>query len=496
MERLRPIMLVGTGSDVGKSLLCTALCRIFKQDGYAPAPFKSQNMALNSYSTPGGGEIGRAQAVQAEACGIVPDTDMNPVLLKPVGDSVSQVVVEGKPAGNMSARDYFRQENKEGLWERTLAAYRRLEERYSPVVLEGAGSISELNLRERDITNMRMAEAADARTFLVADIERGGVFAAVYGSVMLLPERQRRLIRGVIVNKFRGDVSLFEEGRKMMEKLTGVPVVGVVPALGDVHIPEEDSMALAQKERCPRRGKVNVAVVPLQHVSNFTDFDALEYDGRFHVYYTDEAEGLEAADVVVLPGTKNTIGDLEYLQRRGTAELVREAYRRGKRVVGICGGYQMLGLRVEDPLHVEGNRESVEGIGLLPVVTVMGGEKVVCQSDFLFRGNASWGCRGYQIHMGETRVEEGHPLAAAAEGVNVLADGTAEGCWRDGRCWGTYMHGILDNRAVLDELAGGQGGGVRPERTYAQYKEQQYDLLAERVRGVLDMDYIYRTLKE
>ena len=188
-------MLVGTGSDVGKSLLCTALCRIFKQDGYAPAPFKSQNMALNSYSTPGGGEIGRAQAVQAEACGIVPDTDMNPVLLKPVGDSVSQVVVEGKPAGNMSAQDYFRQENKEGLWERALAAYRRLEERYSPVVLEGAGSISELNLRERDITNMRMAEAADARTFLVADIERGGVFAAVYGSVMLLPERQRRLIR-------------------------------------------------------------------------------------------------------------------------------------------------------------------------------------------------------------------------------------------------------------------------------------------------------------
>ena len=278
----------------------------------------------------------------------------------------------------------------------------------------------------------------------------------------------------------------------MMEELTGVPVVGVVPALRDVHIPEEDSMSLAQKERRPRRGKVNVAVVPLQHISNFTDFDALEFDGRFHVYYTDEAEGLEAADVVVLPGTKNTIGDLEYLQRRGTAELVREAYRRGKRVVGICGGYQMLGLRVEDPLHVEGSRESVEGIGLLPVVTVMGREKVVCQSDFLFRGNAAWGCRGYQIHMGETRMEGD----GAAEPLNVLADGGTEGCWRDERCWGTYMHGILDNRAVLDELAGGQGGGLSPERTYAEYKEQQYDLLAERVREALDMEYIYRTLKE
>ena len=494
MEKLKPMMFVGTGSDVGKSVLCTALCRIFRQDGYCPAPFKSQNMALNSYSTLTGGEIGRAQAVQAEACGIVPETDMNPVLLKPTEESVSQVVVDGQPVGNMSAREYFRRGNKQDLWGKALAAYQRLSGRYNPIVLEGAGSISELNLRDRDITNMRMAEAVGASTYLVADIERGGVFASVYGSVMLLPDTKRKLLYGIIINKFRGDVSLFDEGRRMLEDLTGVPVVGVVPVLRDVHIPAEDSMALEHVDTRPEVGKVNVAVIRLPHVSNFTDFDALVFDGRFHVYYTDEPAGLSGADVIILPGTKNTIADLEHIRRNGVVDAVVEAYGKGKLVVGICGGYQMLGLRVEDPLHVEGRQEVAEGIGLLPLVTVLGTKKMVCQSEFRFRDVEGEACQGYQIHMGETSVAAGDARATGLQPLNTLSDGSREGYWLDERCWGSYMHGILDNPVVLDALA---GGIRRPEGQpgYVAFKEQQYDLLAERVRQVLDMDYIYRTLK-
>ena len=280
-------MFVGTCSDAGKSILNTAFCRIFRQDGYRPAPFKAQNMSLNSCSTPEGGEIGRAQAVQAEACGILPHTDMNPVLLKPSTDQTSQVILNGKAVGNMSAREYFRSGNKTQLFTEAVKAFHRLEENHNPIVLEGAGSISELNVRDRDITNMRMAKEVDAATYLVADIDRGGVFASVYGSVMLLPEEERCLIKGVIINKFRGDVSLFEEGRQIIRELTGVPVVGVIPYYKDIHIEEEDSVALEAKASAAVAGKINVAVIRLPRMSNFTDFNALERDGRFHLYYTD-----------------------------------------------------------------------------------------------------------------------------------------------------------------------------------------------------------------
>ena len=272
-------MFVGTCSDAGKSILNTAFCRIFRQDGYRPAPFKAQNMSLNSCSTPEGGEIGRAQAVQAEACGILPHTDMNPVLLKPSTDQTSQVILNGKAVGNMSAREYFRSGNKTQLFTEAVKAFHRLEENHNPIVLEGAGSISELNLRDRDITNMRMAKEVDAATYLVADIDRGGVFAAVYGSVMLLPEEERCLIKGVIINKFRGDVSLFEEGRQIIRELTGVPVVGVIPYYKDIHIEEEDSVALEAKASAAVAGKINVAVIRLPRMSNFTDFNALEREG-------------------------------------------------------------------------------------------------------------------------------------------------------------------------------------------------------------------------
>lgn len=488
---LRPIMFVGTCSDAGKSLLNTAFCRIFLQDGYCPAPFKAQNMSLNSYSTPDGGEIGRAQAVQAEACGIMPHTDMNPVLLKPSTDQTSQVVLNGRPVGNMSAREYFRSGNKQQLWEEAVGAFHRLAAHYNPIVLEGAGSISELNLRDRDITNMRMAREVGAATYLVADIDRGGVFASVYGSVMLLPEEERCLLKGILINKFRGDISLFDEGRRLIEELTGVPVVGVIPYFRDVHIEEEDSVALENKASTAQSGKINVAVVRLKRLSNFTDFNVLEHDSRFHLYYTDEVAEIEKADVVILPGTKNTIADLQLIRTNGVADAVVRAYRKGKKVIGICGGYQMMGVSVEDPDHVEGDTDAVAGLGLLPLVSVMQQQKVVCQSDFCFKGSEAV-CKGYQIHMGITFPVSG--AAPAVREINTLPDGTTEGSWLDDRCWGSYMHGILDNQVVLDDLAHGFSCPSAGTFDYAAFKEEQYDLLARHVREVVDMEYIYSTL--
>ncbi len=488
--KLRPIMFVGTCSDAGKSIVNTAFCRIFRQDGYRPAPFKAQNMSLNSYSTPEGGEIGRAQAVQAEACGIWPHTDMNPVLLKPSTDQTSQVILNGKPIGNMSAREYFRNGNKEELFREAVAAYRRLAEQYNPIVLEGAGSISELNLRDRDITNMRMAKAVGAATYLVADIDRGGVFASVYGSVMLLPEEERQLIKGILVNKFRGDVSLFEEGRQLIRQITGIPVVGVIPYFKGIHIEEEDSVALETKATTAREGKINVAVVRLGRMSNFTDFNALERDERFHLYYTTEVAEIEKADIVILPGTKSTMADLQALYENGVAEAVVRAYRRKKKVVGICGGYQMLGLRIEDPEQVEGSLTEMKGLGLLPLVSVMQDKKVVCQSRFRFKQYETE-CTGYQIHMGTTCSVDGSDRSRA---LNRLSGEMTDGYWLDEYCWGSYMHGILDNPVVLDDLAGGFPSAKGEPFDYRVFKDRQYDLLADHVRKAVDLDYMYSTL--
>lgn len=488
-------MFVGTCSDAGKSLVNTAFCRIFLQDGYHPAPFKAQNMSLNSYSTPEGGEIGRAQAAQAEACGILPHTDMNPVLLKPSDEKSSQLVLHGQPVGTMSARDYFCPDHKLQLLDEAAGAFRRLEMKYSPIVLEGAGSISELNLRDRDITNMRMAKLVDAAVYLVADIDRGGVFASVYGSVMLLPEDERKLIKGIIINKFRGDVSLFDEGRMLIQELTGIPVVGVLPYFRDIHIEEEDSVALSMKNVHAVTGKINVAVVLLGRLSNFTDFAVLEQDQRFHLYYTNQVGEMEKADIIILPGTKNTLGDLQEIHSNGIAEAVVRAYKKGKKVIGICGGFQMLGLRVEDPKGVEGNVTALPGLGLLPLTTVMEKEKIVCQSEFYFKEKQSK-CRGYQIHMGRTVCccREDEKVSPKEGFLNRLLDGSVEGYQLDGRCWGTYMHGILDNPVVLNDLARGQAPDIAEEFDYMAYKEQQYDRLAGYVRAAVDLEYIYSTI--
>lgn len=498
-RHLKPIMFVGTCSDAGKSVINAAFCRIFKQDGYAPAPFKAQNMSLNSYSTPEGGEMGRAQVVQAEACGITPHTDMNPILLKPTNDKSSQVVLNGHPVGNMSAKDYFGVQNpKDELFKEAIKAFNRLEEQYNPIVLEGAGSISELNLRDRDITNMRMAIQADASTYLVADIDRGGVIGSVYGTIALLLPEERARIKGIIINKFRGDVSLFDDGKKIIEELTGIPVVGVIPWFRDIKIEEEDSVALDMKHNTYRDGKINVAIILLKRMSNFTDFDVLDMDPRFNAYYTNNIDEIEKADILLLPGSKNTLADLQNLRANGIADAIVKAYKKGKKVIGICGGYQMMGTRLEDPEGLEGDIKAVPGLGLLPQCTIIEQEKITRQSRFTFlpgnllpESKTSLTCKGYEIHMGRTLLLGNIP----DNPVVILEDGRTDGYYLDNRCWGSYMHGILDNAEVLDNLADGfdQASDAAPF-DYAAFKEEQYDKLAALVRINVDLEKVYESL--
>ncbi len=504
MKSLHPLMLAGTGSDVGKSVIATALCRIFHQDGYSPAPFKAQNMALNSYVTADGLEIGRAQAVQAEAAGIPCEADMNPILLKPQSDHTSQVVLLGKPIGNKNAYDYWRHEGKDELRKEVHAAFDRLSQRFNPIVMEGAGSIAELNLRDTDLVNMPMARYADARVILVADIDRGGVFASAYGSIMLQDEEDRNRIKGIIVNKFRGDMRLFEDGRRMLEDVCGVPVLGVIPFMKDIHIEEEDSQNLTLSSPRERenldnipslgggRGRLTVLIIRLPYISNFTDFDALERDPRIELSYTDKADELKHADIIILPGTKSTLNDLRWLHQSGMAEAILRARREGKTILGICGGYQMMGQTIEDPNHVEGPVASMSGLGLLPIHTIMAQEKTTRQTTFKLRIDSSEVLKGYEIHMGRTNATEGE-----MQGLVQFEDGTTDGYFQDEHCMGTYIHGILDNRAFVDFLLrpfADRIGRHHETNDYQTYKQQQYDLLADRVRQYLDMDKLYSIL--
>ena len=492
-------MLAGTGSDVGKSILAAAFCRIFRQDGYHPAPFKAQNMALNSYATPEGLEIGRAQAVQAEAAGIPCHTDMNPLLLKPSSDHTSQVVLNGKPIGNKDAYDYWRSGSSDiDFRKEVCAAFDRLAARYHPIVMEGAGSIAEVNLRRRDLVNMSMARHAKADVILVGDIDRGGVFASVYGSIALQTPEDRKLIKGVIINKFRGDMRLFDEGRKMLEDICGIPVLGVVPYFRDIYIEEEDSVSLEKKRRERAEGKVNVAVVLLRHISNFTDFDTLERDPRVNLFYTNNVADISQSDIIILPGTKTTLDDLLELRRNGCAQAIQRAHRDGKPVVGICGGYQMLGQTVSDPDGIEGTVATLPGLALLPIHTTMTPEKTTRQVTFQFGGQT---CQGYEIHQGVSDTDE----------AVMLAD----------RCMGTYIHGFLDNTPVIDYLLR-EKGKVKSEKwptafslqpsafslqtsalrhqtstlSYADFKEEQYDKLAEHIRKYVDVPRLYQIMQD
>ena len=504
-------MFVGTGSDVGKSILAAAFCRIFKQDGYQPAPFKAQNMALNSYATPEGLEIGRAQAVQAEAAGIACHTDMQPLLLKPQSDHTSQVVLHGRPIGNRDAYEFWRRGEtmqgppaKEGAGQaaspvpdfraEVCSAFDRLAARYNPIVMEGAGSISEINLRTTDLVNMPMAQHAGADVILVGDIDRGGVFASVYGSIALQTEADRRLIKGIVINKFRGDMRLFDDGRRMLEDLCGVPVLGVVPYFSNIHIEEEDSVAITKHRGQAQKAGLQVAVVLLRHLSNYTDFEALEQDPRVNLYYTNNTDDIMKADIIILPGSKSTLHDLYELRRNGVAQAIVRAYKAGASVLGICGGYQLMGIEVCDPDHVEGDIERLPGLGLLPVSTTMSGEKVTRQTRFSLAKTSGGPWEGYEIHMGDTRPFGNAPRAPLC----LLDDGREDGYFVSRKCMGTYIHGILDNAGFVDFLLAPYRD-VLAERAkpfdYAAFRQQQYDLLADHVRRHVDMDRIYQILK-
>lgn len=483
-------MFVGTGSDVGKSIVATAFCRIFLQDGYTPAPFKAQNMALNSFATPEGLEIGRAQAVQAEAAGISCHTDMNPLLLKPSSEHTSQVVLNGRPIGNRDAYDYFRKEGREELREAVNEAFDRLEKNFNPIVMEGAGSVSEINLRETDLVNMPMAIHAGADVILVADIDRGGVFASVYGSIMLLNEEEKKHVKGILINKFRGDIRLFEPGIKILEDLCGIPVIGVLPYYKDIYIEEEDSVALATKNVQASHGKINIAVILLRHLSNFTDFNVLERDPRVHLYYTNNVDEIKKADIIILPGSKSTLSDLYELRRNGVAQAIIRAHRDGATVMGICGGYQLMGQEVCDPDHVEGTIDRLPGLGLLPVSTKMTGEKITRQVKFRFH-DSDTECEGYEIHMGETI-----PMDVQPSPLNELEDGRTDGYYVDRTCFGTYVHGILDNQAFVDYLLEPFTDKLTDKPfDYKAFKEEQYNKLAEHVRKYVNIPLVYKILQ-
>ena len=500
-------MVQGTGSSVGKSLLATALCRIFRQDGFKVAPFKAQNMSLNSWVTSEGAEIGRAQAVQAEAAGVAPTADVNPVLLKPEVDYRSQLVVMGRPVGHIESRDFNRR--KDGLWEVVMGALDRLRSKFEVVVIEGAGSPAEINLRQGDIVNMEVALYAQAPVLLVGDIDKGGVFASLYGTVQLLAPEERSLVAGTIVNKFRGDESILRPGLRRLEELTGVPVLGVVPYFRDIYIPEEDSPSEGNRER-RANASIVVAVVALPHMSNFDDFDPLAREPGVEVRFVRGPQELTAPDLVIIPGTKTTNADLAYVRDTGVADRVTYLARAGVPVIGICGGYQMLGRRILDPEHIESGRDEVEALGLLPVTTTFAGDKQTRQVDGrvtadigLLEGSRGLTFEGYEIHMGVTSSDRrGHAAAPESEtypfnlsrrapASSSHGDGTIS---EDGWTLGTYVHGLFHNtdlrRSILERIAARRGVSLPPPaRGFSQSAE--YDKLADLVRGALDMDAVY-----
>lgn len=479
------IMIQGTMSNAGKSLLCAGLCRILRQDGYRVAPFKSQNMALNSFITKDGGEIGRAQVVQAEAAGIEPDVRMNPILLKPTTDVGSQVIIAGQVQGNMRAMEYYRR--KREYIPAILEAYNSLASEYDIIVIEGAGSPAEINLKQEDIVNMGLAKLVDAPVLLVGDIDRGGVFAQLYGTVALLEEDEQKRIKGTVVNKFRGDRAILEPGIRILEELCGVPVAGVIPYT-HVDIDDEDSLT-ERFARTTERKLLDIAVIRLPRISNFTDFAPFERYANVSLRYVERVADLHSPDMILIPGTKSTIADLKWLRQSGLEAAILKAASAGTLIFGICGGYQMLGRRISDPDRVEAaGTTEIQGLGLLDMDTVFLGEKVQTQVAGTFDGVTGllsglngMDYTGYEIHMGCSQ-EKKPPLQGRS---NV---------------YGSYIHGVFDapgvSDGILKALCAKKGLDFSALGTFdlQEYKERQYNMLADAVRGGLDMELVYRVI--
>ena len=512
----KAIMVQGTGSDVGKSILVCALCRIFHQEGLSVAPFKAQNMSLNSYVTLDGKEMGRAQVAQAEAAGLQPAVEMNPILLKPTGNNGSQVITMGRPLRHMTASEYY--QNKNMMLDIAKKAYERLKEQYDIIVIEGAGSPSEINLKDNDIVNMKIAEIADAPVLLMTDIDRGGAFAWIVGTLELLTNEERQRICGVIINKFRGDMEILKSGVNMLEKKINKPVLGVIPYFNDIRIDNEDSVCLENNDyksksvnSKPDKASIDIVVVRLPRISNFTDFDILKREKDVRLRFVDSAKSLGKPDLIILPGTKNTIGDLKAIKENGIADTIVNFANEGTMVIGICGGYQMLGNEINDPENTESNISQINGLGLLNAITFFKPEKDTYQikarmynqagvrAGNIFN-NIKCDINGYEIHMGETKLLNGiSPFLRITErsgkGVS-MADGAVS---NNGNVIGTYVHGILDNDefrlGLINYLRENKGISplLRDELIIAKReKEEQYNRLADLVRKHIKMDMIYK----
>ncbi|MDH4619007.1 cobyric acid synthase [Brevibacillus sp. AY1] len=497
MTRALPLMIQGTSSDAGKSAIATAFCRIFAQDGYKTAPFKSQNMALNSYVTLDGKEIGRAQGVQAEAAGIIATTDMNPILIKPTRDAESQIVVNGEPYGNMKAMAYRTDFYDEGL--RIIQeSFDRLATSCERIVIEGAGSPAEVNLNDRELVNMRVARLANAPVILVADIERGGVFASLVGTLQLLEPQDRERVIGVIINRFRGDLSLLQPGLEWFESYTGVPVLGVVPFIPDLWIDAEDSLILHRyqgQRETPR--DLDIAVIRYPRISNFTDVDPFFVEPDCRVRFVSREEELGEPDLIVLPGSKNTIEDMQFIRETGLAASIERVHReRGCTLIGICGGYQMLGEWIHDPAGVESPLQSMKGLGLIPMVTTMEQRKTTVLSKGIARfAGQELELEGYEIHMGQSVFDQND--AAFIQ----LRNGMDGYCQEEQKRIGTYFHGLFHNDGfrtlLLNKLRADKGLAPLDERpSFVALREQGYDLLADTVRRHVRLDVIEERMKE
>ena len=504
----KKIMFQGTSSNVGKSILCTALCRILYRMGYKTVPFKAQNMALNSYVTKWGDEIGRAQVAQAEAAGIDPIVQMNPVLLKPTGNQSSQVVLMGKPVGVYSAKEYHTHYSLTAL-DKVKESLAFLDENFEMIVIEGAGSPAEVNLKANDIVNMRIAKMTQAPVFLIADIDRGGAIASIVGTLELLEPEERDLIKGIIINKFRGDIKLLEPALTFIEEKTGKKVVGVIPAIENLDIDEEDSVALENKKNVGSKD-IQIAVIQTPKISNFTDFDALNYEPDVSVRFVGPGDIIGTPDLIILPGSKNTLADLTYLKNSGLADEIKELAEKGTPVIGICGGNQMLGTAIYDPHHMEGDIEESEGLGLVNSTTTMKNQKTTHQVTFdvenlhFLNGTFSGSeLVGYEIHMGDTKpnddtVKRCFTITKRSETPITVVDGFIDGRHQ---VMGTYIHGVFDNdefrRFIINQLRLRKGLDETPVVFhYFEHKNNAGNRLADIVEEHLDMDYIMTLLKD
>ena len=478
------IMLQGTSSHVGKSILTTALCRIFYREGLKVTPFKAQNMALNSYVTKDGLEMGRAQVAQAEAAMLEPSVDMNPVLLKPTGNAASQVIINGRAIGNLSAKEYHQGYSLKAF-DAVKAALARLDKNFDMIVIEGAGSPAEVNLKANDIVNMRVAKYLNAPVLLVADIDRGGALASLVGTLELLEADERALVKGLIINKFRGDINLLMPAIDFLENKTGKPVLGVIPFIEKLGIDDEDSVSLDDKIKSDG-GAIKIAVVKTPKISNFTDFDSLAGEEGVNLFYAVNAEELDAADLIIIPGSKNTSEDLIYIQKNGIAEKIKKCAAKNIPIIGICGGYQMLGRKIFDPLHTESNNDSVEGLNLLPMTTTFNAEKLTRQVtldevnfDFLNDHINAKNLDGYEIHAGETKFDSEMKTKSIMTSENHIVIGT-------------YVHGIFDNDnfrlQILNSILKYKGlPQIKNTRNVRAEKQRNYERLADITRKNLNM---------